>query len=313
MWYSINDGKTNYTFMENGQINQIAYNNLPNGPIRIVFYANDTFGNVGFNETLIIKSAIFTGNINIVLGEKAPTKRGSENQTGNLLNLFFFGLTIGSVCAISATSIYYYERKVKISKSIQHLKKKKYEKKIFPVLSSKEILDNIINKRLLLQIFNDLQPKQEISGLENVKLSLITEEFLDKIDKIGFDENDKIEFIREMLCLTPKERQEIINNILNKIKSEISPVLSSKKILENMVNKKQILHIFNKEKFIKKVSQLEKTKLTLMSEEFLYKVDKIGFDENNKMEFVREMLSLSPKERQEIIDNILNRLNSDEL
>jgi predicted glutamine amidotransferase len=44
MWYTLNGGVTNITFVINGTIDQTEWSALPNGPATITFYANDTFG-----------------------------------------------------------------------------------------------------------------------------------------------------------------------------------------------------------------------------------------------------------------------------
>jgi hypothetical protein len=53
MWYSLNDGLTNYTFVTNGTINQLAWDSVSNGTVRIYFYANDLAGNEAFDSILM--------------------------------------------------------------------------------------------------------------------------------------------------------------------------------------------------------------------------------------------------------------------
>lgn len=56
MWYTVDNGLTNVTFIINTTINQILWDLLPEGEITIIFYANDTLGNIGYNMVIIIKS-----------------------------------------------------------------------------------------------------------------------------------------------------------------------------------------------------------------------------------------------------------------
>jgi hypothetical protein len=44
MWYTIDGGLTNITFVSNGTIIQAVWDTLPNGSVTITFYANDTIG-----------------------------------------------------------------------------------------------------------------------------------------------------------------------------------------------------------------------------------------------------------------------------
>lgn len=55
MWYTLDDGLHNYTFIENGTIDQTAWGLLPNGQVRLRFYAVDKVGNIAYQEVLIIK------------------------------------------------------------------------------------------------------------------------------------------------------------------------------------------------------------------------------------------------------------------
>jgi len=57
MWYSLNGGN-NFTFTANGKINQTAWEALPDGDIEIIFYANDTVGNLASKSITINKNAL---------------------------------------------------------------------------------------------------------------------------------------------------------------------------------------------------------------------------------------------------------------
>lgn len=56
IWYTMDNGQTNITLSSlSGVLSQEEWELLPEGHITIIFYANDTVGNVGFNEVVIIK------------------------------------------------------------------------------------------------------------------------------------------------------------------------------------------------------------------------------------------------------------------
>jgi len=55
MWYTLDGGLNNYTFTENGTINQAAWDALPEGGITLTFYARDIVGNEAFEEVTIMK------------------------------------------------------------------------------------------------------------------------------------------------------------------------------------------------------------------------------------------------------------------
>ncbi|MGV9206096.1 MAG: hypothetical protein ACOC44_18975, partial [Promethearchaeia archaeon] len=59
MWYTINDGSTQYTFTENGTIDANAWNDLPLiTSVEITFYAEDTAGNTGSESVTVIREVI---------------------------------------------------------------------------------------------------------------------------------------------------------------------------------------------------------------------------------------------------------------
>ena len=72
MWYTLDGGLNNYTFTDNETINPTAWAALLDGPITIIFYANDTFGHLASAEITIIKD---TQAPTIVINSPSP---GSE-------------------------------------------------------------------------------------------------------------------------------------------------------------------------------------------------------------------------------------------
>jgi parallel beta-helix repeat protein len=55
MWYTIDGGINNYTFTENGLIDQSAWDALTDGSVTFRVYVNDKPGNIGTDEVNIIK------------------------------------------------------------------------------------------------------------------------------------------------------------------------------------------------------------------------------------------------------------------
>ncbi len=56
VWYSLDSGLTTYIITTNTTINQIAWAALSEGSITITFYANDTAGNLAFEEVILTKT-----------------------------------------------------------------------------------------------------------------------------------------------------------------------------------------------------------------------------------------------------------------
>ena len=84
---------------------------------------------------------------------------------------------------------------------------------------SKEIIDYSINNNLLIQLISGDEEESEL--VKTFQLTSITEDFLHRIDLLGWeDERQKARFIREMLALTPEERDDIIDYMLEKSRKE---------------------------------------------------------------------------------------------
>jgi len=55
MWYTIDGGATNITFTVNGTIDQNNWTALADGPVTMIFYANDSANNVAFDSVVVNK------------------------------------------------------------------------------------------------------------------------------------------------------------------------------------------------------------------------------------------------------------------
>jgi len=103
--------------------------------------------------------------------------------------------------------------------------------------------------------------------------------------------------------LTRKRRFQESNNIFRSTPS-------SEEILKKLYDKSYLLPIFETKKIKKVSAPLDNIHLTAVSNKFLRKLDSISVSIDEKREFLKEMMLFSPYERNEILDNILRRLNS---
>jgi hypothetical protein len=293
IWYTLDGGLNNVTITNtSGKINQFLWNALPVGPLTIRFYANDTMGYLSYKEITINKR---------------------HEPDNDIIIIFIFILSIASLVAVSGTSYYYYQKihktKTREVPPLIETDDKSYQSWLGP--SAKEILNTTSNKKLLFNILDKDIIADDTAKEEKILLTTINNDFLKKIDELGFNENEKREFIKEMLALSPKERDEIIKNIM--LRRFIGSEPFSKEILSNLTNRDFLLQIFDENITTKKKTYLEKLELTTVSEKFLNKVDAIGLKGDIKIKFIKEMLTLTPKERNEIINNILDKLDKPEI
>ncbi|MFW9785301.1 MAG: hypothetical protein ACFFFB_23680, partial [Candidatus Heimdallarchaeota archaeon] len=285
IWYTLDGGLNNISITSlYGKIDKTLWDALPIGSVTIRFYANDTLGYLSFKDVTINKI--------------------SDNT---LVIILSFTFTSASAVAVSGSSFYFYVRiyKRKAQSPSKRVKRDKKEDQSLLGPSAKEILKTLSNKRLLLNIFDKDKLIDDRPKIVKERLTTISDQFLRKIDELGFDEYDKKEFIREMLALSPKDRDEIVSNIISR--RIVGSDHFSKEILSKLSNKDFLLEIFDEDIPVKKRTKLEKIELTIVSEKFLNKVDALGLKGDMKIKFIREMLALSPKEREEIINNILDK------
>jgi len=74
MWYTIDGGLNNYTFTDNGTIDQSAWDALSDGTITLIFYASDIPGYIGFADVNIVKD--ITGPIIIINSPSSGSEFG---------------------------------------------------------------------------------------------------------------------------------------------------------------------------------------------------------------------------------------------
>ena len=76
-------------------------------------------------------------------------------------------------------------------------------------------LDSLLdNKRLLLQLKEISSEK--MSSIEDIKATALSEDFYKVINIFEWEEDDLVDFIREMISLTPEERDAVFKEMINK-------------------------------------------------------------------------------------------------
>ena len=82
MWYSLDGGLHNYTFTDNGTINPTPWAALLDGPVEIIFYANDTLGRLASAGVNIVKDA--TGPIIVITSPVDDEEFGTQAPLFNI-------------------------------------------------------------------------------------------------------------------------------------------------------------------------------------------------------------------------------------
>lgn len=129
-------------------------------------------------------------------------------------------LIIGIVFILSITAIVRYREKKRLifrppSEHISYDEKDEDFQSIKKPKNAREIINELINNEDILDWIN-----QE-KDLKKFELSSISTDFLNKVDIFRWtDLTQKIQFIKEMLALTPKERDDVISYMMERSKKE---------------------------------------------------------------------------------------------
>jgi hypothetical protein len=78
-----------------------------------------------------------------------------------------------------------------------------------------ERLDALLDNKRLLHQLNDLS-SDKMSSIENIKATALSEDFFKVINSFDWEEDDLVDFIQEMIALSPEERDAVFKEMINK-------------------------------------------------------------------------------------------------
>jgi len=156
-------------------------------------------------------------------GKSDKSKAGTPTIPIFLTPIYILAAVLIIGASVAASSVYYYKKKhltghfddkIGLKSSILTMRDK----------FSGDILMNSGFKGELLQIFDEENALDKISKLGDINLTVISEDFLEIINTFDWEYDEKEEFIKELLALTPKERKEILDEMKEKTFSNSSHV-----------------------------------------------------------------------------------------
>ena len=178
-WYTIDGGEINYYFSGKSiSIDQNLWNSLPDGIHTITIYARDSSDNIGSFNLNIIKAGFLT----------------------ELTLIIIITIIIISIIGFGSVSVYQFVFKPFL------LDKKKTKDIIRQWNSEKHVPDK----------FSIARTSYDIDILKNDDFTLVSEQFMAKVDKLNFSPEEKEEFLKDMLSMNPKMRNEFIDELLKK-------------------------------------------------------------------------------------------------
>ena len=192
-------------FLESSNNNTISLNTIEQNNLGIDLrnsnYTSITFNSfIRNNDTFTELNCIgnsFLDNIFLTGVDDDNENNDDTTDEGDFIDILVSFIILGSIILILGLSIYH----TKSNASTNRNRK------------SEEILEDINNKSLLLQIFNENRPPGQYQLLENLDLTLISNRCLNYIDKMGLDEDTKKEILLDVISIPPNERKQMLKDL----------------------------------------------------------------------------------------------------
>ena len=140
------------------------------------------------------------------IGMKNILKYSYSDQPLNLL--FSVAIIVGAVSiSVGAVSTYWYYK----NKSISLSDEEKGIKKAKLSSTKKDKGENLLKLAESENFINNIEE------LEDIELAAFSKAYISEVDRLDWDKGEKLSFLREMASLNPKERDEILKKMKEKI------------------------------------------------------------------------------------------------
>ncbi|MFX0023635.1 MAG: hypothetical protein ACFE9S_15015 [Candidatus Hermodarchaeota archaeon] len=132
-------------------------------------------------------------------------------EQGSLLPLVVFTLIMGALSVVAVYSIYHASVREKPLK----IRRREGEEDYLELLERDEY-DTLFDSKLALQILEGEDAIDKLYHKGDINITAVSVNFYEQIEKLGFEENEKREFINEMLSLSPHERELFLREMIIK-------------------------------------------------------------------------------------------------
>ena len=89
----------------------------------------------------------------------------------------------------------------------------KIETQLIKAEKFQEDIQDPISQNKLREIFRENNAIERLRSISNLNIALLSKDFLEKIDQFEWTLEEKSQFIKEMIGLSQKEREDILNQI----------------------------------------------------------------------------------------------------
>lgn len=132
-------------------------------------------------------------------------------ETGSLLPLIVFAIIIGALSSVAAYSLYHARIKKKPSK----IRRREGEKAYLDLFEEDEY-ETLFDSKLALQVLEGEDAIDKLYHKGDINITVVSEDFYEVIDQTGLEESEKLDFIKDMLSLSPHERDLILKDMIIK-------------------------------------------------------------------------------------------------
>jgi hypothetical protein len=228
--YTRLDSETDYQIQENTEDEKYGYAEHEQGAITSIenligFFTWNNIAKIDNTSKNVLTSEIIPDThqetadmlyINYPYGQQINhySKIGFEGllkfeKTTSFLPIVIFALILGALSLVAAYSIYHYKK----HKLPSHIQKRPGEDDYLEFLEEDDF-DFLFDSELALQILEREGAIEKLYNKGDINITAITVDFYEMIDQFGFKETEKQEFIKEMLSLSPQERQLILEEMI---------------------------------------------------------------------------------------------------
>ncbi|MBN1802926.1 MAG: right-handed parallel beta-helix repeat-containing protein [Candidatus Lokiarchaeota archaeon] len=302
---------SNYTWL--GFVEQAIWDQMGNGTVEIQFFINNSYGHIVMAQ-IILRKDIISPSITVNNPSRGIIFSTIAPNTNNFTIVITDPSGIDSICylLINGTNGAHHTLECAWNGYI--------EQKIWDQMGNGTVIvhfmfndtvgntgtfDLILEKNLI----SSITPQEKDDSLTNLIIVLTT---VGTVAGVGTASGYVLYSLRKATKLARKltqrklkklRKKKISKDKINKFKN---PTKSSKEILNKLSNKEKLLELFKEDVSMQDIAQAGEHPLTIVSEDFLKITDNIGFSGSVKEDFIREILSFSPNERTQMINDIIS-------
>lgn len=133
-------------------------------------------------------------------------------------NPFYLIILIAIISSLSISigySIYHYRERIFANHYSELEITKDFGRNLNKVKYNSERLDALLDNKRLLHQLKDLS-SDKMSSIEDIKATALSEDFFKVINAFDWEEDDLVDFIREMISLTPSESKVVFEEMISK-------------------------------------------------------------------------------------------------